>query len=136
MMSYSIRDLSGIEPGVATKLKAVGIRTTEKLLDAAKNLKGRKSLTEKTGVDEKDLLRIANKIDRMRVKGVGQDYAELLQAAGVDTVRELQYRNSAKLAAAMAEANAKRKLVRVLPSEQTVRRWVENARNLPLQISY
>lgn len=126
----------GIEPGVATKLKAVGIRTTEKLLDAAKNLKGRKSLAEKIGVDEKCLLRIANKIDRMRVKGVGQDYAELLQAAGVDTIRELQYRNSAKLAAAMAAANAKRKLVRVLPSEETVRRWVENARNLPLQISY
>jgi hypothetical protein len=135
-MSYSIRDLSGIEPGVATKLKAVRIRTAEKLLDAAKNLKGRKSLTEKTGIHEKDLLRIANKIDRMRVKGVGQDYAELLRAAGVDTVRELQCRNSTKLAAAMAAANAKHKLVRVLPSEQTVRRWVENARNLPLQISY
>jgi predicted RecB family nuclease len=136
MMSYPIRDLSGIEPGVATKLKAVGIRSTEKLLDAAKNLKGRKSLAEKIGVDEKCLLRIANKLDRMRVKGVGQDYAELLQAAGVDTLRELQYRNSAKLAAAMAAANAKRKLVRVLPSEETVRCWVENARNLPLQISY
>jgi predicted RecB family nuclease len=135
-MSYPIRGLSGIEPGVATKLKAVGIRTTEKLLDAAKSLKGRKSLTEKTGVDEKNLLRIANKIDRMRVKGVGQDYAELLQAAGVDTVRELRYRNSAKLAAAMAAANAKRKLVRVLPSEQTVRRWVENAKTLPSQITY
>ena len=135
-MSYSIRDLSGIEPGVATKLKAVRIRTAEKLLDAAKNLKGRKSLAEKTGIHESDLLRIANKIDRMRVNGVGQDYAELLQLAGVDTVRELQYRNSTKLAAAMAAANAKHKLVRVLPSEQTVRRWVENARNLPLQISY
>ena len=105
-------------------------------MDAAKNLKGRKSLTEKTGVDEKNLLRIANKIDRMRVKGVGQDYAELLQAAGVDTVRELTHRNPAKLAAAMAAANAIRKLVRLLPSEQTARRWIENARNLPLQITY
>ena len=100
------------------------------------SLRGRKMLAEKTGIDEKSLLRLANKIDRMRVKGIGQDYAELLQIAGVDTVRELKYRNPKRLAEAMAEANAKRKLVRVLPSEGTVKRWIEHAKKLPLKISY
>ena len=74
--------------------------------------------------------------DRMRIKGVGEDYASLLQAAGVDTVKELRYRNPAKLAKAMAEANSKRKLVRVLPSDRAVVRWIEHAKKLQLKISY
>jgi predicted flap endonuclease-1-like 5' DNA nuclease len=74
--------------------------------------------------------------DRMRIRGIGEDYAELLQAAGVDTVKELKYRNPAKLAKAMAEANAKRKLVRVLPSDLAVVRWIEQAKKLPLKITY
>ena len=135
-MSYPIGDLDCIEPETVDKLKSVGIRTSDKLLDAAKSLRGRKMLAEKTGIDEKSLLRLANQIDRMRVKGVGQDYAKLLQIAGVDTVRELKYRNPKRLAEAMAEANAKRKLVRVLPSEGTVERWIEHAKKLPLKISY
>src|SRR5215475_7653325 len=126
-MSYPIRDIKCFDSGMAAKLKAIGIRTSDKLLDAAKSLRGRKTLSEKTGIDEKCLLRLANKIDRMRVKGIGQDYADLLQLAGVDTVRELKYRNPKRLAEAMAEANAKRKLVRVLPSERTVERWIEHA---------
>ena len=69
-------------------------------------------------------------------KGVGEDYAELLQAAGVDTVKELKYRNPAKLAKAMARANARRKLVRVLPSDRAVERWIEHAKRLQLKISY
>ena len=72
----------------------------------------------------------------MRIKGVGEEYAELLQAAGVDTVKELKYRNPAKLAKAMAEANTKRKLVRVLPSDEAVVRWIEHAKKLPLKITY
>ena len=74
--------------------------------------------------------------DRMRVKGVGEDYAELLEAAGVDTVKELKYRNPANLAKAMADANARRKLVRLMPSEKAVVRWIEHAKKLPLKISY
>ena len=74
--------------------------------------------------------------DRMRIKGVGEDYAELLQAAGVDTVKELKYRNPEKLAKAMAEANARRKLVRVLPSDRAVVRWIEHAKKLQLKITY
>jgi predicted flap endonuclease-1-like 5' DNA nuclease len=135
-MSYPITDIEGIEAEAAAALKSVGIRTTEKLLEAAKNAKGRRNLSEKTGIDEKRILRWANMADRMRIRGVGEDYAELLKAAGVDTVRELKYRNPANLAKAMAQANAKRKLVRVLPSEKAVLRWIEQAKKLPLKISY
>jgi predicted flap endonuclease-1-like 5' DNA nuclease len=135
-MSYPITDIEGIEPEAAATLKSAGIRTTERLLEAAKNPKGRRALSEKTGIDEKRILRWANMADRMRIKGVGEEYAELLQAAGVDTVRELKYRNPCNLAKAMAQANAKRKLVRVLPSEKAVVRWIEQAKKLPLKITY
>ena len=74
--------------------------------------------------------------DRMRIKGIGEDFAALLQAAGVDTVKELKYRNPAKLARAMAETNAKRKLVRVLPSNRAVERWIEQAKRLQFKITY
>jgi predicted flap endonuclease-1-like 5' DNA nuclease len=135
-MSYSINDIAGIGPDYAERLREVGIRTTARLLDAAKNPKGRKQLAAKTGLDEKRILGWANLADRMRIKGVGEDYAGLLQAAGVDTVKELKYRNPAKLARAMAEANAKRKLVRVLPSDQAIQRWIEQAKRLQLKITY
>ena len=93
-------------------------------------------MADKTGLPEKSILCWANMADRMRIKGVGEEYAELLQAAGVDTVKELKYRNPAKLAKAMAEANARRKLVRVLPSDRAVVRWIEHAKKLPLKITY
>ena len=135
-MSFPVGEIDGVDSAAAAKLKAVGIRTSDKLLDAAKSLQGRKMLSEKTGIDESNLLRLANKIDRMRVKGVGHDYAELLHIAGVDTVRELKYRNPKRLAERMKAINDKRKLVRVLPSENTVGRWIEHAKKLPLKISY
>ena len=135
-MSYPIADLDGIEPGIALKLKSCGIRTTGRLLESAKDPKGRRTLSEKTGIDEKRLLRIANMADRMRIKGVGEEYAGLLEAAGVDTVKELKYRNPANLAKAMAAANTQRKLVRLLPSEKLIKSWIEYAKKLPLKISY
>lgn len=135
-MSYPISDLQTLAPGVAVKLKSVGIRSTGKLLEIAKDPRGRKLLAAKTGFDEKSILRWANLADRMRIKGVGEDYAELLAAAGVDTVKELTYRNPANLAKAMVSANTTRKLVRVLPSEKAVVRWIEYAKKLPLKISY
>jgi len=135
-MSYPITEIAGIGSEVADKLKNAGIRTTSRLLDASKSPKQRKLLAEKTGLDEKRILSWANMADRMRIKGVGEDYASLLQAAGVDTVKELKYRNPAKLAQSMAEANARRKLVRVLPSDRAVVRWIEQAKKLPLKITY
>lgn len=135
-MSYPITDIEGIEADVACRLKSVGIRSTEKLLEAARNPKGRKALAEETGFDEKKILRWANMADKMRVRGVGEEYAELLHAAGVDTVKDLKYRNPCNLANAMAAANARRKLVRLLPSEKAVLRWIEHAKKLPLKITY
>ena len=135
-MSYSITAIEGIDADDAKALKSVGFRTTEKLLVAAKCPKGRKFLAAKTELDEKKLLRWANISDKLRIKGMGREYAALLCAVGVETVRELRYRNPARLAKAMAEANKKRKLVRFLPSEKLVTRWVEHARKLPQKITY
>jgi hypothetical protein len=135
-MSYPITDIGGIDGGVAATLKSAGIRSTGRLLEVARTVKGRKELSEKTGLPEKQLLCWANVADRMRIRGVSKEYAELLQAAGVDTVKELKYRNPANLASAMADANRKRKMVRLLPSEKVVVRWIEEAKKLPLKISY
>ena len=137
MSSYPIEDLKTIGPDVAASFKSAGIRSTDKLLKVAHDPKGRKILAAKTGLDEKCILRSANMADRMRIKGVGEDYAVLLEAAGVDTVRELKYRNPRNLAKAMADANTRRKLgVRLLPSEATIGRWIEHAKRLQLLISY
>jgi len=135
-MSYAVMDIKGIGPLMADKLKKVGIRTTAKLLETAASAKGRKELAARIGVDEKTILRWANLVDRMRIKGIGEDYAQLLQEVGVDTVKELKYRNVAKLASAMREVNKKNKLVRLLPSERRVQRWVDAAKVLPLKITY
>jgi predicted flap endonuclease-1-like 5' DNA nuclease len=135
-LTYPISKIEGIGPDVASSLRSVGIRTTTKLLEAAKSPKGRLALKATIGVDEKRILAWANMADRMRIKGVGEEYAELLRVVGVDTVRELKYRNPARLAKTMAEANRKRKLVRLLPSAHTVERWIETARKLPPKITY
>ena len=135
-MSYPITDIDGIDGEAATILKSAGIRSTERLLEAARTVRGRKMLAMKTGFDEKQLLCWANVADRMRIKGIRKEYAELLQAAGVDTVKELKYRNPANLAKAMSDANKKHKMVRLLPSEKLVGQWIENAKKLQLMISY
>ena len=135
-MTYPVSNIPNMEPDAVNRLKSKGIRTTARLLDAAKNPKGRKFLADKTGIDEKRILNWANAADRMRIKGIGAEYSELLRAAGVDTVKELKYRNPAKLAEAIAEANAKNKLAGVLPSPRAVERWVEQAKRIQLKITY
>jgi len=135
-VAYPITVIAGIGPAMAARLKALGIRTTEKLLEAAKSPKERKALAEKIGVDEQVVLRWANLTDRMRIKGVREPYAELLKDAGVDTVRELKYRNPGRLAQAMSEANKKHKRVRLLPSEKRVTAWIEAAKRLDPKIRY
>lgn len=135
-MSYPISTIEEIGVDEVTALKSVGIRTTDGLLEAAKSPKGRKLLAASAKLDEKKLLRWANLADKLRIKGMGKEYAGLLREVGVDTVKELKYRNPAKLAQTMAEANKKRKLVRFLPSEKLVTRWVEHARKLPQKITY
>ena len=121
---------------MTARLKALGIRTTEKLLEASKTAKDRKILAEKLDVSEQTVLRWANLADRMRIKGVREPYAELLKDAGVDTVRELKYRNPARLAQAMCEANKKHRRVQLLPSEKRVTAWIEAAKKLDPKIRY
>jgi hypothetical protein len=135
-MTYPITDIDGIDGETAAILKSVGIRSTGRLLEAAHTVRGRKMLAIKTGFEEKQLLCWANVADRMRVKGIRKEYAGLLQAAGVDTVKELKYRNPHNLAKAMKEANKRRKMVTLLPSEKVVGHWIENAKKLQLKISY
>lgn len=135
-MSYPIVDIEGIGPVMAEKLKTAGITTTDGLLDAAKDPKGRKALSEKTGIDEHRVLKWANMADLMRIKGVAEEYSELLEAAGVDTVKELKMRNAANLTKAMAEVNATKKLVRLLPAESMVEKWIAQAKELPPVLTY
>jgi len=135
-MSYPITDIEGIGPAFADRLKCLRIRTTSRLLEAAKSPRGRKTLAEQTGIEPSRILKWANMADMMRIKGIGEEYSELLEAAGVDTVRELKHRNPKNLAQAMAAANARRKLVRLLPSEKAVTKWIAEAKSLPLKISY
>ena len=133
--SYPLKSL-GVTASEITALKNAAIKTAAALLEAAKTPKGRKELGKAAGLDPKRILELANKADRMRVKGLGKEYADLLHVVGVDTVRELKYRNPGKLAEAMAAANRKRRLVRLVPTEKAVGRWVEDAKKLPPKISY
>jgi hypothetical protein len=135
-MTYSISKIEGINGDAASKLKSVGIRTTEALLEAAQTVRGRKALAAMTGISEQQLLEWANIADCMRVPGMGTAKALLLRASGVNTLREFTLRNPARLAQNMKDANTKRKLVRVLPSEKSVGQLIEEARKLPLKISY
>ena len=134
-MAYPITDIRGIGPDTVEVLKSEGIRTTIGLLRSAKTPKQRLKLAEKVGTNKERLLDWVTAADRMRVKGIGWEYAELLRAAGVRTVNELKFRNPQHLVEQMREAN-KRKQVRLMPKEQTVQRWIESAKKLPLIIKY
>ena len=135
-MGYPITDIQGIGPDTAAILKSEGIRTTLGLLRMAKTPKQRLRIAAKIGTDDKSVLDWVTAADRMRVKGVGCEYAELLRAAGVRTVAELRFRNPQRLVETMQEANTKRKLVRLLPSVNTVARWIEIAKKLPPIVRY
>lgn len=134
-MAYPITDIRGIGADAAAILKSEGIRTTIGLLRAAKTPKQRLKIAAKIGIDNKRVLDWATAADRMRVRGVGWEYSQLLRAAGVKTVNDLKFRNPQNLVEKMREAN-KRKLVRVLPKEKTVERWIENAKKLLPLIRY
>ncbi|MBY0532665.1 MAG: DUF4332 domain-containing protein [Xanthobacteraceae bacterium] len=144
--SYPIKEIGGIDAVSLEKLRAVRIRTTAGLLKAAKDAKGRKTLSEKTGIPVAEILNIVNQADLMRIKGLGGDYTCLLRGVGVDTLRALRHRNPRHLAKKMATENAERsrrtaksrneKAVQLLPSEKAIQKWIERARELPLEITY
>ena len=120
----------------ASKLKSLGIRTTDALLEAARTVKGRKALATRTGISERQLLEWANMSDYMRIPGMGMAKIGLVRAAGVTTVRELALRNPVRLAQNMKDVNTRRKLVRVLPSEKSVEQLIAQARRLQPKITY
>jgi predicted flap endonuclease-1-like 5' DNA nuclease len=135
-MSYPVLKIEGIGPKYAKKLNAIGVATTAKLLDRAKDPKGRKQLAADSDIDDGLILKWANMSDLMRIKGVGEEYSELLEVAGVDTVKELRNRKPENLHAKMVEVNAAKKLVRVLPSPNKVKSWVDQAKSLPPMMKY
>jgi len=132
----TLSKIEGVGPAYAKKLSSCGVRTTERLLKVAGDRKGRKALSAESGVSEKLILEWVNRSDLMRVKGVGEEYSDLLEHAGVDTCKELKNRNAKNLHGAMLEVNAKKKLVRRPPSSSEVERWVAAAKKLRPAVTY
>lgn len=132
----NIRDIEGIGDAYAEKFEAAGVKTVEGLLEAGASKNGREELAEKTGISEKLVLEWVNRADLARVKGIGSEYADLLEASGVDSVPELAQRNAANLTAKMEEVNAAKNLVRRVPSEKEVEDWVSQAKDLPKVVTH
>lgn len=135
-MAYAIDEIEGIGPTYAEKLGTAGIQSTDDLLNHCSSAQGRKDTAAKTGLSEKLLLKWANMADLMRIKGVGEEYSELLEAAGVDTVKELKHRNAENLAVKMTEVNEAKRLTRQVPAVKTVADWIEQAKGLEPVITH
>lgn len=137
-MSYPIDSIEGIGAKYKQALSDIGVTSTEHLLDRGADKKGRKDLSKEADVSETLILKWTNMADLMRIKGVGEEYSELLEVAGVDTVKELRNRKPDNLHKAMSEANDKRekKLVRQVPSVSQVEEWVAHAKELPPILTY
>ena len=135
-MSYKIENIEGIGPMFGAKLSEAAITTTDDLLNLCCSAKGRKDVEAKTGVSTTMLLKWSNQADLMRISGIGPEYAELLEAAGVDTVKELRTRRPDNLTAKMLEANEAKKLVRKPPAESIVTKWVETAKTTEPKITH
>lgn len=132
----SIKEIEGIGQKFATILRKSGIRTTEALLKRAATKKGRLELAVATGLDEKRILEWINRADLMRCQGVGSEYSDLLEAAGVDTIKELRRRNPVSLTTKVVEINEKKRLVRRLPTESMVAGWIASAQTLQPMVKY
>ncbi len=135
-MAKSIEAIEGIGPAYGAKLRAVGCATPAQLLKSGATRKGRKEIARKSGVSETIVLRCVNMADLFRIKGVATQYAELLEASGVDTVKELRNRKAENLNAKMREVNASKRLCRQVPSEKMVSDWVNQAKSLTPIVTY
>lgn len=129
-------DIEGIGPKFAEMLEAAGVKTTENLLEVAGSAKGRKDLSIKANIDEHKILEWVNRADLMRVKGVGSEFSDLLEAAGVDTVKELATRRADNLHAKLLETNEAKKLVRRAPTAGEVEAWIADAKTLPQAVTH
>ena len=128
--------IEGIGPAYEEKLQGAGINSCEELLEKGATKAGRNEIVEKSGIDASRISRFVNHADLCRVNGIGGEYAEILEASGVDSVPELAQRNAANLAAKMEEVNAEKKLVRSVPSEKLVTGWVEQAKTMPRVVTH
>ncbi len=128
--------IEGIGKVYSQKLREMGIKTVEELLEVGSTPQGRKKIAQALGVSEKKVLDWVNKADLMRIKGVGKEYSDLLEAAGVDSATELARRNPENLLEKMKEVNAKRNLVRQLPYLKQVKKWIEEAKKLPKVVKH
>jgi predicted flap endonuclease-1-like 5' DNA nuclease len=135
-MATKIIEIEGIGPVFAEKLSKAGVLTVEGLLEKGASRSGRKNLSEDSGVDESKILNWVNKADLFRIKGIGPQFSELLEAAGVDTVKELRNRNAENLYAKLVEVQAEKKITRAVPALKQVVKFVEQAKNLPPIVTY
>lgn len=135
-MSHKIQDIEGVGPSYSKLLAKAHINTVESLLDTCCNESGRQELSKQTGLSENMLLKWVNMADLMRINGVGGEFAELLEAAGVDTVKELRHRNAESLAEKMKEINSQKHLTRIVPSAKTVSGWIEQAGKISAVVTH
>ena len=135
-MAKKIESIEGIGPKLGEALRGAGVKTVEDLLEAGANKQARGALAEKTGISEVRVLKCVNMADLFRINGVASQYAELLECAGVDTVKELKHRNAVNLANTMAEVNENKNLVRRTPSVKVIQDWISQAGKLPPKVSY
>lgn len=135
-MNYQIAEIEGVGDAYATKLKEAGIKTVADLLDKGATDKGRKDIAEATGISQKLILKWVNHADLFRIDGVGPQFAELLEASGVDTVKEFRHRNAENLAAKMAEVNEAKHLTRRVPSVTELQKMIGQAGQLEPKITY
>lgn len=135
-MSKTITDIEGIGPANQKKLAKAGVRSVEGLLKDGATKSGRKKIAEASGIDEKKVLDYVNMADLFRIKGIASQFAELLKAAGVDTVKELRNRKPENLHAKLLETNQAKKLTRVVPGVKQVTDFVEQAKSLDPVVKY
>jgi len=135
-MSYKIEDIEGVGPAYAKKLASAKITTTGQLLKKCATPAGRKNVAKEAGMSESVVLKWSNMADLMRVNGIGSQFSELLNGAGVDTIKELRTRNAANLAAKMKEVNDRKNLTKAVPSEKTITKWIATAKKTKPMLTY
>ena len=135
-MAYKIIDIEGVGDVYAEKLQAAGIKTVDDLLDRCADPKGRKELEEATEISGKLILKWTNHADLFRIKGVGPQFSELLEAAGVDTVKELKHRVAENLQKKLEEVNATKNLTNRVPAVSEIQKMIDQAKELPAVMEY
>ena len=135
-MSKKISEIEGIGPVYAEKLDGAGINTVEKLLETGATKAGRKKLATDSGIDEAKILDWVNMADLFRIKGIASQFAELLKAAGVDTVKELRNRNAENLYAKLVEVQAEKKITKAVPAQSQIADFIEQAKALNPIVTY